>query len=209
MNGGAAWAQGDAVVYREILNGRVWTARPVTVIQDTPALVALHLAHGAKWQRFMPRKPGAPPLHCKAARCSWHLAEAVWEFGDTVLLCNGGEAHATHVMWNPAREFIGWYVNLQEPLRRTRVGFETLDQELDIVVEPSGRWRWKDVEHLAEAEALGVFTPAQCRAVRAEAQRVIARIEARAAPFDGSWADWQPPRDWPNPGLPDGWERLA
>ena len=202
-------ALGEIVVYREILNGRIWTARPVRVIQDTPALVALYLAHGTRWQCFNSLVPGAAALQCKAGRVPWQLKETVWNFGDIVLLCSSADAHATHVMWSLNGDFDGWYVNLQEPLRRTPLGFETLDQELDIWVEASGRWRWKDAEHLAEAEALGVFSAAQCAAIRAEGERVVRKIEARAAPFDGSWTDWRPPSEWTIPELPKGWAQLA
>jgi hypothetical protein len=47
--------------------------------------------------------------------------------------------------WSPARPvrrcdaagaFAGWYVNLQESLRRTGSGFDTVDLVLDLVVAP-------------------------------------------------------------------------
>jgi predicted RNA-binding protein associated with RNAse of E/G family len=145
-------------------------------------------------------------MQCKSFQAPWRLSEREWQFGRSVLLCYAGEAHATDVMWDRSDQFIGWYVNLQEPLRRIPQGFETLDHELDLVVQPDGVWRWKDVEYLAEAEALGVFSAAQCAAVRAEGERVVIRIEAWAAPFDGSWLDWRAPPDWQPPTLPLGWE---
>jgi hypothetical protein len=202
------WPAGSPVVYREILNGRIWTARPVTVIQDAPGQVAVYLTHGAKWQRFVPLQPGISALQCKTDRAEWRLKEAEWEFGGTVLLLSETEAHAIHVMWNTAGEFMGWYVNLQEPLRRNRLGFETLDEELDLVVDTNGAWRWKDEDHLAEAEALGLYSAAKVRAIRAEGKRVVEKIEARSAPFDGSWTEWLAPHDWEVPTLPAGWDRL-
>jgi hypothetical protein len=147
-------------------------------------------------------------MQCKSFQVDWRLGEIEWKFGDTVLLCDAGAAHATHVMWSLAGQFEGWYVNLQEPLRRIRQGFETLDQELDIWVEADGRWRWKDVEHLAEAETLGVFSATQCAAVRAEGERVAQRIEARAVPFDESWKHWRKPAEWTVPVLPDDWATI-
>jgi hypothetical protein len=206
MTGEPRWTAGEQIVYREVLRGRAWTGRPVTVIADTPEVVALCLQQGTRWQRCTPLEPEGDLVCCKAGLEPWGLVETVYAFELTVLLIYGGDAHATHVMWNAGHEFIGWYVNLQEPLRRTRLGFDFLDQELDMVIQPNGDWRWKDEEHLAEAEQWGVFSPAQCAAIRAEAQRVIAKIEARAAPFDGAWSDWHMPSDWPPPSLPAGWE---
>ena len=55
--------------------------------------------------------------------------------------------------WSPH----SWYVNLEEPLRRTAIGFDTLDHELDVIVELDGSWRWKDEDDLAEAIRRGVI----------------------------------------------------
>ena len=61
-----------------------------------------------------------------------------------------GEIHAVWVFWHgPEREFRGWYVNLQEPFRRTSLGFDTQDLELDLVVALDGSWQYKDEEKLA------------------------------------------------------------
>ena len=203
------WFPGQAILYREVTQGRVWTARPVTVVRDTPELVALHLRRGAVWRRGTPVEPGVSLLHCKAGRSDWRLDEVVCSFESTLLLIYGAEAHATHVMWNAGREFAGWYVNLQEPLRRTPLGFDFLDQELDVVVQPNGQWRWKDEEHLAQAEELGLFSPVQTRAIWVEAQRVIEKIEAQREPFDSTWVNWRPAEAGAAPRLPAGWEVVA
>lgn len=45
------------------------------------------------------------------------------------------------LFWDAASwAFRGWYVNLQEPLRRTAVGHDMRDQALDIVIAPDGSW---------------------------------------------------------------------
>ena len=44
------------------------------------------------------------------------------------------------VFWHgPERAFHGWYLNLQEPFRRTPQGYDTQDLELDIWVPAEGR----------------------------------------------------------------------
>ena len=44
----------------------------------------------------------------------------------------------------------GWYVNFQEPYRRTERGIETMDLALDIIAEPDrSSWRWKDEDEFA------------------------------------------------------------
>jgi predicted RNA-binding protein associated with RNAse of E/G family len=75
-------------------------------------------------------------------------------------------------------------------------------------VDPDRSWRWKDEDHLAEALDVGLFTAQQAKAMRAEGERVIERIEAWAAPFDEGWENWRPDPDWPLPSIPNGWADL-
>jgi hypothetical protein len=202
------WSSGNQVLYREVTHGKVWTARPVTVIQDTHDLIALYLRDHTTWKVCAPPDAGTDLLHCKANLRQWKLIDAVWSYGDTVFLISPGMAHAVHVMWNQQRKFVGWYVNLQEPVRRTSLGFDFLDQELDIVVSLDLNWRWKDNSHLEQAQKLGLFSPEQVRAILQEGQQVIENIRAKAVPFDGSWNNWRSPTDWSTPCLPGGWDQV-
>lgn len=60
-----------------------------------------------------------------------------------------GVAHAIHLWWFPPDwRFGGWYINLQEPIRPTRLGFDSMDHILDVVIEPDLSWRWKDEDEL-------------------------------------------------------------
>jgi hypothetical protein len=88
-------------------------------------------------------------------------------------------------------------------------GIDTVDQDLDIVVEPDLTWRWKDEEefadHLAHPEAYWVDDP---EAVWAEGRRVVQLIEAGAHPYDGARASFRPDPEWAVPSvLPTGWDR--
>jgi hypothetical protein len=204
------WQPGDAIVYREVWQGRVWTGRPVTLVQDDPELIALYLADGTHWQRPEPLDASEDLFGCLLPGGDWRLVERVLTHGDSLLLIRPGEAHAVHVMWRGReREFAGWYVNLQEPLRRTALGFDFMDQELDIVVRPDlSGWAWKDEDRLARAVEAGRYTHAEAKAIRAEGERTLARLLAGEFPFDSHWEFWRPPREWPVPSLPEGWDRL-
>jgi hypothetical protein len=94
-----------------------------------------------------------------------------------------------------------WYVNLQEPLRRTPLGFDTCDQLLDLVRTRDGKWRWKDERELGAAVERGFLSNEEAAAIRAEGERVIA-----ADPFPTGWEDWRPDPSWPAPALPPGWD---
>ena len=95
------------------------------------------------------------------------------------------------------RAFTGWYVNMQEPLRREGRSFLTQDQELDIWIEPDGTWRWKDEQELLDWVPRGRFTEDEVAAIRAEGERVLAEW-----PFPTGWEEWEPDPSWAVPVLP-------
>jgi len=84
-----------------------------------------------------------------------------------------------------------------------------MDQELDIVVKPDlSEWVWKDESRFAKAQEMGIFSEQQACEIRAEGERVIQRIRAKAPPFNNGWENWFPPAEWPIPSLPEGWDKL-
>ncbi len=198
------WPLGQQIVYREVWREKIWTARPVTVVRDTPEWVALYQCAGTPWA--LPIGSGEPFLQCLQTG-RWQLQEVALDY-DGLILARPGEAHAVHVMWDRARAFTGWYVNLQEPLRRTALGFDFMDQALDLVVQPDLTWAWKDEDELQQAVALGLFSAQQAQAIRAEGERVVERLRARQSPFSDGWEHWRPPAAWPAPSWPAGWATL-
>jgi hypothetical protein len=132
--------------------------------------------------------------------------------GDRLMFHPPGEAYSVWFRFTGAR-FDSWYVNLEEPTvvwdDGHLAGVDTVDQDLDIVVEPDRTWRWKDEEefaaHLAEPDVYWVHDEA---AVRAEGDRVVKLIEDGSFPFDGSGTDYRPDASWPVPdSVPTGWDR--
>ncbi len=105
----------------------------------------------------------------------------------------------------PERAFAGWYLNIQEPFRRTPIGFDTQDLELDIVVSPDGSWEFKDEEELDPWIARGRWTAEEIAAIRAEGARLGAELDAGRYWWDTAWAEWEPDPSWPAPTLPPGW----
>jgi hypothetical protein len=95
--------------------------------------------------------------------------------------------------------------NLEEPFRRTPIGFDTNDHTLDIVVTPDLQWSWKDELLLEEQASRGEYSAGLVEAIRGEAALVIATIESRGSPFTDGWEDWRPDSTWPTPRLADTW----
>ena len=150
---------------------------------------------------FAPDFFGAP--HPWSARERWN--------GHGVLqLQRPGEMHAIWVFWHgPKREFRGWYVNLQEPFRRTSLGVDTEDLELDILIAPDGSWQLKDDELLEPWIERGRWTEAEVAAIRAGGARITAELEAGRRWWSRDWAEWTPDPAEQVPELPLDWDRAA
>jgi hypothetical protein len=192
---------------RYVHGGRVSRVKPMTVVEDVPGHVALFIAAGSPMKTRcgldgVPIARGLP--YAERFALPWRLCDGVWEGNSVLMLTPAGAGHSFWAVWDTEWRFEVWYVNVQEPLRRTRFGFDTADNVLDVVIEPDlSSWRWKDEDELEEAVRVGRFTPEQAAAVREEGRRAVATLEARAWPFDRDWRDWRPETTWPQPALPD------
>lgn len=193
---------GESAALREIWDGRIWSARPVTVVEDAEEQITLFIPAGAHW--MAPFRNGK---RLKIQEAEYELIEQPYE---AHVLSFAWPANSAAVLlfygsdWSPSH----WYVNLEEPLRRSRVGFDTLDHKLDVIVELDGSWRWKDEDQFVEIIARGLLDPEEGTLLRAEAQDAVRRIVERERPFDRDWFGWRPDPAWPTPTLLDGWDRV-
>lgn len=199
------WASGESVLLRYLHSGRVSRVFPMTLVHEDESSTQLFIRSGTPI-RTRCGVDGAPiPRELPYARrfaLPWMLGDGLWSGHHVLMLTPAGAAHSFWPHWDTAWTFGGWYVNLQEPLRRSRFGFDTADHVLDVVVEPDlSSWRWKDEEELREAVAVGRFTTAQAAELYREGERALAALEARAWPFGRNWASWRPDPAWPEPAL--------
>jgi hypothetical protein len=185
------WSSGESIVRREVLNdGRCWTSMPVIVVRDEPELLATYIPRGAPFE--FPEGDWPTPT----GRHPWH-GRTCWQGHGALMLQRPGEAHAIWAFWEgDDREFAGWYVNLQEPFRRTADGYDTQDLELDIWIPAEGDWEWKDADVLDERIDEGRYTPEQVEATWAEGRRVAADLDAGLRWWDPWWALWEPEPEW-------------
>jgi len=185
------WSPGQVVLRREVLNdGRVWLTAPVVVVRDDPELLASYLPTGTPFHFPDGDWPSASGRH------PWH-GRGSWEGNGLLMLQRPGDSYAIWIFWHGAeREFRGWYVNLQEPFRRTAEGYDTQDLELDIVVSTDGRWAWKDDELLEERIREGRFTAEQVAEIRAVGGGVAADLDAGRRWWSDDWASWAPDPAW-------------
>ena len=197
---------GEAVALREIWHGHIWAARPLTVVADDDDLMMFFLPIGAEWLA-----PGPEVEDLVRARVSnaWTTSRRRWEDTYVLSFTWPGAGHAVLHFWNEDWTPRSWYVNVQRPLRRFELGFDTADQDLDVVVEADlSGWRWKDEDQVALGIDLGLYAEADGMAFRREAERGVRRLLEREPPFDRDWTDWRPDPSWTPAELPAGWDRL-
>lgn len=203
------WQRGDQIVLRFTWSGDLAWIEPVTVVEDSLTLIALYLAMDTPIKR--PEMADGQPVprfqtYESRQRVPWQLGDACWLATSVLWLARPGSSHAIGVFWQgPEREFAGWYGNLQAPLVRTPLGFDSTDHVLDVTIAPDRTWEWKDEDEFAIVQERGLILPADARAIRAEGERIIAAAEANAWPFNAGWEHWQPDPAWTVPMMPEGW----
>jgi len=200
--GRAVWEPGESIVIREVWAGQVFEARPASVVQDLPLQTTLYVAPFVRCGVAIDdagvelRFPDRP----------WHLY--VRERGDFGVLSFAwpDTPYSVLLLSEPDGSPRGWYVNLQTPLARTSIGFDTVDHLLDVLI-PMDRssWAWKDEDELAEGIALGLFTEDDAVALRYWGERAVEHVLLRLPPFDEPWEDWRPDPSWA-PEFPLGWD---
>ena len=171
MNTNGTWNAGENILLRGVWHERLWFALPVTVVQDSHDLIAFYWRANTPSKNYPVRKISKELL----ADEQIDLIDGKWVTTDVLMLSKPGAAHGIMVMWESGHvKFNGWYVNLQEPLRRTPLGFDTMDQLLDIVITPDlSDWHWKDEDEFSDAVEHGVFSLKQAKAIREEGEHVV------------------------------------
>ena len=208
---------GETAVQRDVFRGKVWSAHAMHVVEDSAEAFVLECRPGAevlasvRWIDWLltgdrARREQALP----------DLAAGTWELGRWAWRGTAVREWAPPDTWFSVYAFYDvadgdrldrWYVNFQQPMRRTALGFDTFDLLVDLVVAPDlSRWEWKDEDEYAQGRRLGVVSDADHRAVERAREEAVALIEARGGPFAASppWRAAAPAPDRPTPTLPGG-----
>lgn len=199
-----SWPRGASVALRSRPQGNVGHTFPAIVVRDSPSLIVLFQPSGTTCKRRRGRRGGPNGRNL-----------LVWDGSYVDVVFDRATMHAwvpdDHywVIRRTGSRFEGWYINLAPPWRRTSIGFDTLDQILDV--EPAAdlsSWRWKDEDELGWAVQTGRCPRGEAEDIRRHGEDAVARITTRAMPFHEDWADLEPDPGWSVPSLPTGWERV-
>jgi hypothetical protein len=197
---------GDVVALRYITTDRrVEMAWPCRVVRDADDVVALFIAAGSRYKAG-PKRTAAEKRADPKRALPPH--EYTWR-NDTLRLMFAGACHSVSLFWETSgatRRLLRYFVNLEEPFRRTPIGFDTQDHTLDVVVTPDLAPSWRDEAELESHVAVGFFTRDLAAAARAEGQRVIDAIARGDHPCLRGWAEWAPEPGWTVPAIPPAWD---
>jgi Protein of unknown function (DUF402) len=133
---------GEAITLRELWHGRVFEARPMIVVQDDPDQAMFFLPGGIRCGLPI----GEDGSVLRLSDRPWHLE--VRPRGDQPILSFAWpDIPYSVLLWAAEDRRCVWYVNLEDPLERTPIGFDTVDHALDVLIElDRSSWRWKDEE---------------------------------------------------------------
>ncbi|MDH6708258.1 hypothetical protein P3T27_004997 [Kitasatospora sp. MAA19] len=204
---------GTTVVRRDVHAGRVWTAMPQRVVDDTGHV--LSLAYWPGIESLAPttwitatrtgddttRKQGLEDL----AAGTWTLGRYRWTGTELLSHFLAGEWFSVHCFQDAAtHEPLRWYVNFEKPhQRRPGIGIDTLDLCLDLVAAPDlSEHHWKDQDEYDQMRRLGLIDDYLHHQVDRARGRAIAMLDDRTGLFAGGWPTWAPEASWPLPTLP-------
>lgn len=190
-------------MYRGLWKGFIWWAIPVTVVRDARDLIAVYWPAGTPMKR--PEKRAT--AHDVFADPQPVLADCQWTDTNVLMLCQQGQAYSINAMWSAENgDLLCWYVNLQAPLHRMEIGFDTEDHLLDVVFHPDlSGWRLKDEHDLLEAGRLNVYSDEEVNEIYATAEEAIQDIISGRSPISKMWAAWEAPEPWGVREMPSNW----
>jgi predicted RNA-binding protein associated with RNAse of E/G family len=196
---------GQTVLVREIWQGKIWTARPMVLVQDTTDLLAFYWVPGTNWKRARNHQGGeVPTLERKMQK--WELHDDVWKGEGTLRLSIPDAKYSVIIFRNTNNTLSNWYINLEDPPTRTDRGFDYTDQILDIIAEPDLKtWHWKDEDEFQEAQDLGLISAQEAKLLRTEGEKALKLLQSGKSIFN-DWEHWKPDPSWKVPVLSDNWD---
>jgi len=205
------WQPGEVIAWRGIYRGRVWHAMPTVVVKDTPHEIVLALTPGSvcmvEDNYARGRKNGKRRWDFRDA--DWNLENFIWHTNRLLMVIEPEKYYSTIYFWEHERnEFLCYYINFQLPFKRSQVSIDSLDLDLDIVINPDFSFEWKDLDDYQKGIETGIILPEWTNEIETAKKEVLDRLEKREYPFNNSWLDWRPDANWSNPKLPENWDKI-
>jgi protein associated with RNAse G/E len=205
------WQPGDVISWRGIYRNRIWHVQPTILVKDSPEEVVTTLLPGTECiaDENYPKGKKHSKRRWHFIEEDWHLARYTWQRNRLLLIFEPEKYYSTILFWNHAsNEFLCYYINFQVPLQRNHCALDTLDLDLDIIINPDFTYEWKDEDDYEQAIERGVIFPEWIAGIERSKVEIFDRLEKRQYPFDGSWLNWMPEASWVPPELPEDWDKI-
>jgi len=205
------WNPGDVVMWRGVLRGRVWHVQPTLVVKDNPEELVLALLPGTECmaEETYPLGKGEAKRWWDFKDTEWKLGKYIWRTNRLLLIFEPEKCYSTIYYWNhTSNEFLHYYINFQLPFKRNHQSVDTLDWELDLIINPDFSHHWKDVDDYQKAIQDGLISTKWAKEIESAKPEIFRQLEKRQYPYDGSWLDWMPDPAWSPPKLPDNWDKM-
>lgn len=200
---------GEHALLRYAHHGQVNFVAVTTVVEDSADRTMLYLPAGTPLKLRLLANGTRPPRDISYAERSALprvIGDATWRTNNVLIIWKPGWRWDIRLFWNDETdEFVGWYINLQDPLHRHGLGFDSEDHLLDITVDPDGTPHWKDEDELADAVEIGKFTADEAERIREAGIEVMKLMAEREWPFDSNLVHWGPDPAWAIPAMPARW----
>ncbi len=201
------WPAGTAVLWRSVHEDAVATVLPMRVVSDEGSSRALFLCPGTTTKRRTGERGG--PRGRLMLRWDGGYEDRTWGRNRVLILNEEGDPFSIWLIWDDkSGELLEWYINLEDPWRRTALGFDSRDRVLDIVVSPDlTEWKWKDEDEFQwRLEQGGAPRPLNA-SVRSDGLVALERLRDPGRNF-GRWLSWKPDPLWTVPPVAQGWDEL-
>lgn len=205
------WEPGDVIAWRGIYRERIWHVQPTILVKDSPEEIVLTLLPGTECaaEETYPAGKNKGNRRWDFINRDWKLTKYTWRTNRLLLLFEPQKYYSMILFWaHQSNEFLCYYINFQLPFRRSHYGVDTLDLDLDLIINPDFSHEWKDVEDYQKAIDHEIILPEWTREIDAAKKDILERLEQRLYPFDGSWLGWMPEPGWSPPKLPENWDKI-
>lgn len=203
------YAVGDSIVVEERWHGLPWSAEPHRVVTSNADELVTWMPTGTVAVRASNRGwPGTEQLSREQRKLAALADRRVQpietvEAPDKLYWWRPGRWSRINLGWRPdTGDFMGWYVNFEQPIVATSTGIWGKDLVLDLLITPDGTPTTKDQADFEEAIDRGIV-PGELRTTFAdETDRVIAELAEQRGPFAFAAVSFRPDPAWLHPLLP-------
>ena len=135
-------------------------------------MLALYLCPGTVYRQPVSRTD-EKATYLDRLNLTWTLAEVPWIPPRRLRLSIPGSFYSVLLFWNEDNSLRAWYINLEDPIYRTPLGFEYIDLFLDILSEPGlSSWCWMDEDEFEEAVERGSVSKKTSEMLYSEGRKV-------------------------------------